>query len=69
MTTNSNKGFKFKVDKEIQAKDIEWLERSPEIMEFLKNKGIKDIGELIDRQKEIPPKYLIEIKRKIIFGM
>ncbi len=69
MASNKDKGFQFKVDKDIQEKDIEWLERSPEIMEFLRDKGIKDIGELIDRQKEIPPKYMIEIKRKIIFGM
>ena len=57
------------ISKEIQAKPIEWMERSPEITQYLKEKGMKTVGEVVERQKEIPIKYLNEIKKKLIFDM
>lgn len=60
---------KVKISKEIQAKPVEWMERSPEITQYLKDKGIKTVGEVVSRQKEIPEKYLMEIKKKLILGI
>lgn len=60
---------KIKISKEIQAKSIDWMERSPEITQYLKDKDMKTVGEVVARQKEIPEKYLIEIKKKLILGI
>ena len=59
----------FKISKEIQANSIEWLERDEKITNYLRRKKMKTVGDVLARQKEIPEKYMTEIKKKLIFNI
>ena len=59
----------FTISKEICDQPVAWLEQSDIITEFLRNKNMKTVSDVIDRQEEIPEKYMISIKAKLIFGI
>lgn len=60
-----NKG----IDKETQALPISWLDRKPEIMAWLEEHGFKTVGEVVEKQSEIPEDYMVEIISKLIFNI
>lgn len=64
-----SKKQQFGIPKEIWQQPIEWLEGTPEIMEYLRKNGFKTVRDIIDRQKTIPEKYSLPIKKKIIFNI
>lgn len=59
----------FTIPREIWTQPIEWLEGTPEIMEFLRKRGYKTVRDIIDNQNKIPTKYSVPLKEKIIFGI
>ena len=51
------------------TKPVARLEQSDIITEFLHNNNMKTVSDVIDRQEEIPEKYMTSIKAKLIFGI
>ena len=61
--------MQIRISDEIKAEPVSYLQREEKIMDFLKEKGMVTVGEVIERQSEIPQEYMHEIKRKLIFNI
>lgn len=59
----------FEIPSEVYERSIDWLDRKPEIMQFLRDKGMVTVEDVLDQQDEIPEKYMLEIKSKLIFDV
>ena len=53
----------------IKDKGIEEVGFQSSIVEYLREHGYKTVRDVIDRQGEIPNKYLTPIKAKLIFNL
>jgi hypothetical protein len=58
-----------KVSDEQKAQSIETLKVRRETLEYLRKKGFKTIGEVVEKQSKIPKKYRGNIYAYLIFGM
>ncbi len=55
-----------KPDAETRKQPISWLNLKPEIMEFMQNSGMVTVGDVIERQKELPTEYLSYVKARFL---
>ena len=59
---------KIKINPDVQTRKqpVDWLNLSPEIMQFLHGSGMITVDDVIQRQEEIPPDYLAYVKARLM---
>lgn len=65
----AEKAIVHEVSDEQKAQSIETLKVRKETLEYLRKKGFKTIGEVVEKQEKIPKKYKGNIYAYLIFGM
>lgn len=65
----AEKAIVHKVPDEQKAQSIECLKVREETLEYLRKKGFKTIGDVVEKQEKIPKKYRGNIYAYLIFGM
>lgn len=58
-----------KVPNKVKAQSIETLKVRKETLEYLRQNGFKTIGDVIERQNEIPSDFKGNIYAYIMFGL
>lgn len=60
----------YKLPKEIWNEPLTYLgDKHADIVEYLTKRGFTRMEEIVDREDEIPEKYIIRIRAKLIFGI
>lgn len=65
----AEKAIRHRVPDEQKAQSIETLKVREETLEYLRKKGFKTIGEVVEKQEKIPKKYRGNIYAYLIFGI
>ena len=70
MGRRKSTAISYEMPRDLQESSVDWLgENHADIIAYLKEKGIATMGEVCDRQSEIPDNFMNRIKAKLIFGI